>query len=115
MTDSLRSKLENYLLDTTGVYVNDGVDAREYFESLKSEILASCCTPFTLKATVMSPGFPNAPIGSTITGQCVAYKLTGHWLVYQPEHDVFYCFWGKDKNNLGAHGVFGGALYCWSA
>jgi hypothetical protein len=35
--------------------------------------------------------------------------------VYQPESDCFYCFWGTDLAALGAHGVFGSPLYCWSA
>lgn len=62
----------------------------------------------------MPPGFPRTAVGSSISGQCVAHNA-GYWLVYQPEQDRFYCFWGTDRNNLGAHGVFGSPLYCWSA
>ena len=62
----------------------------------------------------MPPGFPGARVGSVISGQCVAHRA-GYWLVYQSEHDCFYCFWGSDSSNLGAHGVFGQPLYCWPA
>jgi hypothetical protein len=35
--------------------------------------------------------------------------------VYQRAQDRFYCFWGESPSNLGAHGVSGSPLYCWSA
>ena len=114
MSDSLLEKLEAALADTSGVYVNDGIDAQSYFSGLVSNIRAHICTPFPLSATVMPPGFPSVSVGSNISGQCVAHN-SGYWLVYQPEQDQFYCFWGTDQSNLGAHGVFGSPLYCWSA
>ena len=114
MSDSPLAKLKAALSDTSGVYINAGVDAQSYLSGLASDILANLCTPFSLSATVMAPGFPDAAIGSTITGQCLAHKM-GYWLVYQPEQDQFYCFWGTDPASLGAHGVFGSPLYCWSA
>jgi hypothetical protein len=114
VSDSLLQKLQAALEDTSGVYINAGVDEHSYLSALASDILANLCKPFPLSATVMPPGFPDAPLGSTITGQCLAHK-SGYWLVYQPEQDRFYCFWGTDQGSLGAHGVFGSPLYCWSA
>ena len=114
MTHPLLIKLERALTDTSGVYVGAGVDAKSYFSSLASDILAHICMPFPVSATVMHPGFPDAALGSTISGHCVAHRV-GYWLVYQPDQDRFYCFWGTDQSNLGAHGVFGSPLYCWSA
>lgn len=107
-------KLERALSDPTGVYIGPGVDADTYLAGLASDVRAHICPPFPVSATVMPPGFPDAQVGSVISGQCVAHRV-GYWLVYQPEHDYFYCFWGSDSSNLGAHGVFGQPLYCWSA
>lgn len=114
MSDPLLAKLESALADTTGVYVNSGVNAESYYASLASDIRAHICSPFPLSATVMPPGFPDAAVGSVISGQCVAHNA-GYWLVYQPEQDRFCCFWGSSRSTLGAHGVFGSPLYCWSA
>ena len=113
--DSPLTKLEAALTYTCGVYVNTGVDAQAYFSGLAADIRAHACSPFPLAATVMPPGFPDAAVGTSISGQCVAHNSSGHWLVYQPDKDQFYCFWGTDRGNLGAHGVFGSPLYCWSA
>ena len=115
MSDPLLTKLEFALADTSGVYINAGVDAQTYLSGLAEDIRAHICAPFALSATVMPPGFPDSAIGSTISGQCLAHSSSGHWLVYQPEQEQFYCFWGTDRSNLGAHGVFGSPLYCWSA
>jgi hypothetical protein len=35
--------------------------------------------------------------------------------VYQPSENRFLCFWGTSPESLGAHGVVGNPLYCWSA
>lgn len=114
MSESLLAKLENALTDTTGVYVSPGIDPDSYYDALASDIRAHTCLPFMLSAKVMSPGFPDAVLGSFISGQCVAHKAA-YWLVYQSEQDRFCCFWGANQSSLGAHGVFGSPLYCWSA
>jgi hypothetical protein len=114
VTHSALNKLEQGLADTSGVYVNPGVDAQSYFSDLASDIREHECEPFALSATVMSPGFPDAEVGSVVSGLCVAHRA-GYWLVYQPEEERFCCFWGADQGNLGARGVFGSPLYCWSA
>jgi hypothetical protein len=113
-TISPLKKLEAALSDTGGVYVNSGVDPAEYFERLAASIRKHQCDPFLVSAVVQEPGFPDAAVGSNISGQCVAHS-SGYWLVYQPQQDRFYCFWGQDPSNLGAHGVIGSPLYCWSA
>lgn len=107
-------KLEAALSDTSDVYVNEGVDEQSYFAELADSIRRHVCEPFPVTAEVMPPGFPDAEVGNTILGLCVAHK-EGYWLVYHPAQDRFYCFWGTDTEHLGAHGVFGSPLYCWSA
>ena len=114
MIEPAIEKLEHALSDSTGVYIGPGIDADTYLAGLASDIRSNICTPFQLSATVMAPGFPDAQVGNSISGQCVAHS-EGYWLVYQPDHDCFYCFWGESRSNLGAHGVFGQPLYCWSA
>ena len=112
--DPAIEKLERALSDPAGLYVGSAVDADAYLADLTSDVRAHICTPFPVSATVMPPGFPAAEVGSVISGLCVAHRA-GYWLIYQPEHDSFYCFWGSDSSNLGAHGVSGHPLYCWSA
>lgn len=107
-------KLEAALDDTDDVYVGAEQNEEEYFAALRSDIQAHVCEPFQVSAVVMEPGFPDVPVGSVLIGQCVAFHK-GYWLVYESEKDRFLCFWGTDKNNLGAHGVYGSPLYCWSA
>lgn len=113
--NELIAKLEASLSDTSDVYVNAGVDAAAYFEELANGIRAHMCEPFEVSATVHPPGFPDAAVGSTIKGLCLAHRKSGYWLVYQPAQDRFCCFWGVSANQLGAHGVYGSPLYCWSA
>ena len=110
----LLTKLEAALSDTSGVYVNSGVDAERYFDELRCSIRSSVCEPFLVSARVMPPGFPDMVLGEVISGQCIAHQ-DGYWLVYQRAQDRFYCFWGESPSNLGAHGVSGSPLYCWSA
>ena len=112
--DPAIEKLERALSDPADVYFGPGVDADAYLAGLAADIRAHICVPFQLSATVMPPGFPSMNVGDVISGQCVAHR-NGYWLVYHPEHDCFYCFWGTARSNLGAHGVFGQPLYCWSA
>lgn len=115
VNDSLLEKLEASLAGTSGVYANTDVDPQAYFSDLAADIRSHACTCLPLTATVMPPGFLDAAVGSAISGQCVEQNSSGHWLVYRPEQDQFYCFWGADRGNLSAHGVFGSPLYCWSA
>jgi hypothetical protein len=110
----LLKKLEASLSDTSDVFVDSGTDADSYFASLAEDIRRSACEPFPLTATVVPPDFPDSALGASISGQCVAHRA-GYWLVYQPDQDRFYCFWGESPSNLGAHGVYGSPLYCWSA
>ncbi|NIJ93511.1 hypothetical protein FHT12_002208 [Xanthomonas campestris] len=110
----LLAKLEAELSDTTDVYVNYDVDAKSYFAGLTDSIRHNVCKPFPVSDTVMAPGFPDIALGQVISGQCVAHQA-GYWLVYQPEQNLFYCFWGESASNLGAHGVFGSPLHYWSA
>ena len=116
MQDShpLLTKLELALSDTSDVFITPGVDAQSYLAGLADSIRRCACEPFPVSATVMPPGFPDSTLGDTISGQCVAHQ-EGYWLVYRPESERFYCFWGESLRNLGAHGVFGSPLYCWSA
>ena len=111
---SVLEKLELALDVANDVYVGAQQNDEEYLAALRSDIRTHICEPFQLSAVVMEPGFPDVPVGSVVTGQCVAFH-EGDWLVYESEKDRFLCFWGSDKNNLGAHGVYGSPLYCWSA
>jgi hypothetical protein len=116
MSNELAAKLDSALSETSDVYVNAGVDEGEYFERLRKSIKEHQCAPYLVSATAMPPGFPDIEPGAKIHGYCVAKdEETGHWLVYSPKDDTFYCFWGTTENNLGALGVFGSPLYCWSA
>jgi hypothetical protein len=90
------------------------VDEATYLSELAQDIRNNMCKPFEVSAIVMPPGFPDVAVGSTISGQCVAQR-DGYWLVYSPQEDIFFCFWGEDEKHLGARGIFGSPLYCWSA
>ena len=114
MTDPLLTSLEAALADTSGVFIPPGTDSASYLSGLADGIRKNVCQPFHISATVMPPGFSDAPVGATISGYCVAHSA-GYWLVYQPDQDRFYCFWGEIPGNLGAHGVVGTPLQCWSA
>jgi len=111
---SALEKLLGSLDDTTNVYVPPDVDEATYFSELAQDIRNHTCEPFEVSATVMPPGFPDIPLGRTISGECVA-QHDGYWLIYSPEKDTFFCFWGEDEKHLGARGIFGSPLYCWSA
>ena len=114
VSNSLLEKLETSLHGTSDVFISRSVDAHDYLAGLTANLRANICEPFVARAIVMPPGFPDISIGSTISGMCLAHR-DGYWLVYRPEKDRFYCFWGADPSNLGAHGVIGSPLYCWSA
>jgi hypothetical protein len=108
------TELKRSLADRSDVYVPPGVDEERYFAELAADIEEHLCEPFEATATVIPPGFPGIEVGSVLSGVCVA-RGRGYWLVYAPERECFFCFWGTDTNSLGAHGVSGSALYCWSA
>lgn len=107
-------KLLRSLGDTAGVYVPPSVDEAMYLSDLAQDIRNNLCEPFEVSAIVMPPGFHDVAEGSVISGTCVA-RRDGYWLVYSPERDTFYCFWGEDEKHLGARGIIGSPLYCWSA
>lgn len=106
--------MKTRLSDTAGVYIPPGTDEAAYLRSLSDEILGSACSPFWVRAMVMPPGLPGVEIGAHVEGWCVA-RNQGYWLVYDPARDDFHCFWGSNADTLGAHGVYGPPLYCWSA
>ncbi|KRG51694.1 hypothetical protein ARC23_08260 [Stenotrophomonas beteli] len=112
--NKLAETLESRLTDGSGVYVSAGGNSRRCFDELAEDIRRNACQPFELSAVVMAPGIPGFDEGEEISGLCVA-KEGGRWLVYRPEDDLFYAFWGPGAGHLGAHGVFGSPLYCWSA
>ena len=97
------------------VYINAGVDESEYLQGLEASIREHLCDPYEVSARVEPPGFPFAEVGQSLVGTCIAKHPQGYWLVYQESEERFLCFWGKDKTQLGAFGVFGSPLYCWSA
>lgn len=107
-------RLEEAISDTTDVYVPKGVDRGVYLSEVAADIRRNICRPFEVSAEVMPPGIPSEILGSKISGLCIA-KRDGYWLVYRPEQDTFYCFWGETPDALGAHGVFGSPVYCWTA
>lgn len=106
--------LDRHLRLSEDVYVGSEANPDEYLKDLTSEITSNRREPFPLTAIVMAPGLPGFELGTTISGLCLA-DLDGKWLVYRPENDQFYAFWGTDKEALGAHGVWGSPLSCWSA
>jgi hypothetical protein len=83
-------------------------------ELVEADLRAHLCEPFEVSAGVQPPGFPFADVGEQLVGVCVA-RREGYWLVCQPAEQRFLCFWGESVSNLGAHGVYGHPLYCWSA
>ncbi len=97
------------------VYVNAGVDEAKNRAEIEASIRENLCEPYEVSATVEPPGFPFAEVGQRLVATCIAEHPQGYWLVYQEAEKRFMCFWGKDKQNLGAFGVFGSPLYCWSA
>jgi len=107
-------RLDAQMSDVADVYVGAGWDAESYIAGLEQALREAVCSPFVVTAKVDEPGFPDANIGDTITGHCVAHS-EGYWLIYQPEKDRFLCFWGTDADNLGAPGISGSPLGCWSS
>jgi hypothetical protein len=106
------SQLEIDLQDTSGIIVPKGQDEIAYFESLRSHIRENAASADRISATVEEPGFKDRALGSEVTGYLLA-RSGYHWLVFEPEEKLYYCFWGTDSKNLGAFGVSGNPLYCW--
>ncbi|WP_405119695.1 hypothetical protein [Pseudomonas leptonychotis] len=106
------AKLEVDLADTSGIIVPKGQDETEYFEYLRSTIREHATEADWISAVVVEPGFRHREIGSTISGYLLA-KTKGYWLIFEPEENEYYCFWGETADNLGAYGVSGNPLYCW--
>jgi hypothetical protein len=100
--------------NATDVYLGHHSDGPSYLAELEADIRAHFCNPFLVSAQVMPPGFPSAEVGEFVSGWCLA-KRDGYWLVYSEELQSFLCFWGSNAETLGAHGIFGSPLYCWSA
>ncbi|MDR7376063.1 hypothetical protein J2X19_000721 [Rhodoferax ferrireducens] len=109
------TKLEVAMKAEPPVIVPKGLDDEEYFESLRTSIRENATPPIRVFATVKEPGFPNRALGSTVVGYLLAKSSNGvgYWLVYEPDEDEYYCFWGPDKSNLGAYGVSGNPIFCW--
>ncbi len=107
-------QLEVDLYDESGIIVPKGEEETVYFERLRSSIREHATSPEWISATVVEPGFSHRELGSKVSGHLLA-KSEGYWLVFDPEEREYYCFWGNDSNNLGAHGVCGNPLYCWWA
>ena len=110
----LVDKLEAALADSSEVFMPKGVDSAAYVAGIADSVRKHRCAPFPLAAVATEPGFPDLPVGETISGTCVAHHQ-GRWLVYDDSRDRFLCFWGTDQRHLGAPGIFGTPLYCWSA
>lgn len=108
------TQLEIDLADTSGIIVPKGEDEAAYFDEIRSDIKMHATTADLVAATVVEPGFKNRDIGSKISGYLLA-RNDGYWLIYVPEENEYYCFWGTASDNLGAHGVYGNPLYCWWA
>ena len=116
MTDSeLKADLIAALNGPTIAYVSKDVDEMKHLDRLRADIRQAMCEPFWLTATVQEPGFPFATVGETISGYCLAKRDSGYWLVFDPSRATYYAFWGQQEDNLGAHGVYGDPVYCWSA
>ena len=96
------------------VYLHARHDPRAIFAALAQSIRESRCEPHEVSAEVTEPGFPDIEVGTVITGICVAHAA-GYWLVYEPSRRTFLAFWGSSEALLGAPGIEGGPLYCWSA
>ena len=110
----LRSILRQALSQSADVVTAHVPDADSYIANARASLLAAECEPFEVSAVVMPPAFPDHPEGDTVDGYCLA-RRAGYWLVYSPGERRFYCFWGSEATNLGAHGVYGSPLACWLA
>lgn len=117
LTNPYWPRLEQAMTDDPPVIVPRGRDAQAYFEELRLSIRECATEAIRVTAVVVEPGFKNKALGSTITAHLLASSgqagQVGYWLVYEENEDEYYCFWGPDVDNLGAHGVAGNPIYCW--
>ncbi|WP_129588387.1 hypothetical protein [Solilutibacter silvestris] len=111
---SLLQKLDQDLGDGSEVYIHPSEDESQKLTDIRQHILDSACEPFEMTATVMAPGFPDLAIGNQIKAICLAHDR-GYWLGWDEPGKRYVCFWGDNPGSLGAHGVFGSAMYCWTA
>ena len=103
--------LDNALAgEDADLYVPPNSDAK----SVEASIRAHLCDPMWVTARVEDPGFSFATVGDFLAGYCIA-QAQGYWLIFQPDKQRFLCFWGTSPECLGAHGIVGNPLYCWSA
>lgn len=96
------------------VFISKQESRDEYLHRLEEGLRDSLCEPFELSAQVTQLGIDGFVVGDRISGTCVA-ESNGYWLVYSHRHDSFVIFWGTEKENLGAPGIEGSPLACWSA
>jgi hypothetical protein len=108
------TRLESMIGDTDDVFVSRHENRVEYLRRLEEGLRKSLCEPFELRAQVTEIGINGFAVGDRITGTCVA-EANGYWLAYFADHDNFVIFWGADKEDLGAPGIEGSPLACWSA
>ncbi|MCL9983282.1 MAG: hypothetical protein NBV60_09010 [Erythrobacter sp.] len=108
------ARFEEAIRQTDDVFVSRHLNREEYLVRLESSLRDSLCDPFELSAMVTEPGFEGLEEGSLVSGTCIA-ETNGYWLVYSQKRDTFLIFWGMQKGNLGAPGIEGSPLACWSA
>jgi hypothetical protein len=111
---SLHPALQAALNESDDVFIPSGTDPKTYVAALVESIRKHACVPMLLSAQVTAAGFPDLPVGSRISGLCVAHS-DGYWLIYEESRDRFLCFWGTEPSQLGAPGIYGSPAYCWSA
>ena len=111
---SLLQKLNHDLEDGSEVYIHSSENEAERLAEIRQHLLGSICEPFEMTAEVMAPGFPDLAIGSRIKAICLAHS-GGYWLGWDEVGKRYVCFWGDHPSSLGAPGVFGSAMYCWTA
>ena len=107
-------RFEELIGNSQDVFVSKHENRDQYLQRLEKGLRDSLCEPFELSAQVSELGIDGFDIGDRITGTCVA-KSNGYWLVYSHRHDSFVIFWGTQKEKLGAPGIEGSPLACWSA
>lgn len=114
MFDIALRRFEEEISSTDDVFVSKHQNTSAYLTDLETGLRASMCAPFKISARVTEAGFEGVDLGDTISGTCIA-EANGYWLVYQPEWDSFVVFWGTQKDHLGAPGIEGSPLACWSS
>lgn len=108
------ARFEEAIRETDDVFVSRHQNREEYLVGLETGLRDSLCHPFELSAKVTEPGLEGLKEGSLVSGMCIAAS-NGYWLVYSPDRDTFLIFWGMQKDMLGAPGIEGSPLACWSS